>query len=50
MLPNLPMPSDFAERLTKRWEGLALTREVRPTMIPGFTVEKDEPAAVGMKP
>jgi serine/threonine-protein kinase HipA len=49
ILPNLPMPADFADRLTKRWEGLGLTREIRPTLIAGHRTG-DDPEPAGMKP
>jgi serine/threonine-protein kinase HipA len=43
LLPNLPTPPNFADKLTKRWEGLALTAEMRPAMVPVQTVTGDAP-------
>ncbi len=51
MLPNLPMPPEFQERLLTRWQSLTLTKQIRPQMIPGFSVaSEDAPATTAMKP
>lgn len=51
MMPNLPTPPEFQERLQKRWEGLTLTKQIRPAMIPGYSApSEDPPATTGVKP
>lgn len=32
LLPNLPAPPAFAERLTQRWKNLSLTKEIAPSV------------------
>ncbi|MGY3582152.1 serine/threonine-protein kinase HipA [Bradyrhizobium sp. USDA 4341] len=45
LLPNLPAPPGFAEKLTERWKGLSITREFAPTMLVSAEPE-DEPSVI----
>lgn len=41
LIPELPAPPNFLKKMTDRWEGMQLVKEVRPMLVPGY-VEDEE--------
>jgi serine/threonine-protein kinase HipA len=47
LVAELPTPPNFARKLIERWDRLTLTKEIRPSVVPGHSISgHEDPSAV----